>query len=180
MKRLIGVIAMLMIFTFAISGCKDNTKVGEEKPIEDKPVVNIQNQETNLPLNENFDLEKSMESIFEAVESETRELTEEEVNEKYNFDGIEKLEKKTIITSSENKYEEVTIIKLTDTSQYYTVQSVADERVNDLKNEFKESENILKILEKNENIKIKIQDGVAIFVVSDRSDEIMKNFDNEF
>ena len=85
MKRLIGVIAMLMIFTFAISGCKDNTKVGEEKPIEDKPVVNIQNQETNLPLNENFDLEKSMESIFEAVENETRELTEEEVNEKYNF-----------------------------------------------------------------------------------------------
>lgn len=175
MKKRAVLLIAFVILTITFVGCtkKDN-----------KVPNNNQNQTQNIeipkekPLNENYDLDKATNDMQSLMGEATRKLEEKEIVQKYNFVGLEGAEKNVLISASENNYEEVAIIKLTDEQQVFPVQQILNERLEAVKEENIENAEISAILSNSENVKIKILNDIGVLVISTRSDELIQAFDN--
>ena len=175
-KRIIFLIAFIVLM-LSLAGCnKNNDKVTNNNQNENQ----IQNVETEKekPLNEAYDLTASINNMQNTIGDSARLLTEEEVAQKYNLEGLEETEKNVLINVSETSYEEIAIIKLTSTEQVFPVQKMMNDRLQSLKEEYKENTEISAMLENNENVKIKILDNVGIFIVSSNAESLLHTFDN--
>lgn len=176
MKKKSLVLIICLITIVLLVGC--NKKDNNDKLPNDNQTHQVQQEEKVL--NEKYNLENSINDIKEITGEETKILTEEEISQKYNLTGIENLETKVLVNTSENNYEEIAIIKLTNSEQQFTVQKMMFDRYQQLKEEYIENEAIYKILDNMDNFKIKVQDGVGIFIISSNAEELMKKFDKAF
>lgn len=176
-KRIIFLVACVTLI-ITLVGCKKT----EENKVPNDNKENVQQTDVILekPINETYEIANTLTKFQELLGENSKILTKEEIDEKYQNDTLKELEKQTIVYSDEENYEEITIVKLSDINQYFEIQQAMTERYESLKKEFAENEKILDILKETENLKIKIQDNVAIFIVSTRADEIIKMFDENF
>ena len=175
-KRIIFLIAFIVLM-LSLAGCnKNNDKVTNNNQNENQ-IQNVE-PEKEKPLNETYDLTASINNMQNTIGDSARLLTEEEVAQKYNLEGLEETEKNVLINVSETSYEEIAIIKLTSTEQVFPVQKMMNDRLQSLKEEYKENTEISAMLENNENVKIKILDNVGIFIVSSNAESLLQTFDN--
>lgn len=163
---IITCITIILVFT----GCKNN----EEK----NKILETNNTEIiEMALNENYDINKN---IVELKSNNAILLEKSEILQKYNLGDNDNLETKVAIEKSETKYEEIAIVKLTSEEQTYNIQKTMLERAEVLKEEYKTNSEITKILANDQNIKIKVQEGIGILIISPDADSIMQSFDNTF
>lgn len=174
MKKIV-LLMTVMIAVFMFVGCNKN-ETDNKVPNNDQ-TQNIE-MPKEKPLNENYDLDKAINDMQSTMGETTMKLTEEEISQKYNLNGLEGTEKDVLINVSENDYEEIAIIKLTKEDQVFPVQKMLNERLETLKEEYAENAEILPILTNSENVKIKILDNVGVFVISTRADELIQSFDD--
>lgn len=173
-KRIIFLIVFIIIIAM-FSGCKNNT---DNNKVTNNKEEQIQTVEK--PLNETYELNESTITLGNELGENAKTLGEAEIIQKYDFESLGNLEKKVMINNENGIHEEVAIVKLTDATQDFKVQQILYNRYEDLKKEYKDNEEIMKILQNGNNIKIKIQDGVGILIISDRANELMQTFDYEF
>lgn len=178
MKKIIIFLLAFITVISVFSGCKKNEN--NEVTNSDKENVQQVEIEQEKPLNQTYQTSSAVEAIQEKLGENSRVLSEDEINEKYKNEELKNLEKQTIILSSEDNYEEVTVVKLSNTNQYFEIQKAMNDRVEMLKKEFENNDKVLNMLEKPENLKIKIQDNIAIFVVSTNANDIIGVFDSGF
>lgn len=170
MKNKILLIVTCITIILVFTGCKNN----EEK----NKILETNNTEIiEMALNENYDINKN---IVELKSNNAILLEKSEILQKYNLGDNDNLETKVAIEKSETKYEEIAIVKLTSEEQTYNIQKAMLERVKALKEEYKTNSEITKILENSENIKIKVQDGIGVLIISKDAEEIMQVFDSTF
>lgn len=169
MKNKILLIMTCIAIIFTITGCRSNEKN------EDKVVNNDVTIET--PLNERFDIDNN---INELKKESALILEKNEILEKYNLGNNSKLETRVAIETTDTNYEEIALIKITDEKQIYEIQKSMIDRVEALKEEYKENNSITEILEDSNNVKIKVQDGVGILIISTEADKKMETFDEAF
>lgn len=175
-KRIIFLIAFIVLM-LSLAGCnKNNDKVTNNNQNENQ-IQNVE-PEKEKPLNETYDLTASINNMQNTIGDSARLLTEEEVAQKYNLEGLEETEKNVLINVSETSYEEIAIIKLTNVEQVFPVQKMMNDRLQSLKEEYKENAEVSAMLENNENVKIKILDNVGIFIVSSNAESLLQTFDN--
>lgn len=176
-KRIIFLIVFIIIIAM-FSGCKNNDKIDNNDKVtnNDKEQVQI----VEKPLNETYEINDSTVKLGNELGENAKTLGEAEIVQKYNFDSLGNLEKKVMINNENGVHEEVAIVKLTNETQDFKIQQILYNRYEDLKKEYKDNEEMMKILQDGNNVKIKIQDGVGILIISDRANELMKTFDYEF
>ncbi|MBO5179383.1 MAG: hypothetical protein J6B87_03460 [Clostridia bacterium] len=174
-KRIILLITFIIAVTM-LAGCNKDEKDNKVTNNNENQIEDIQQEEK--PLNQSYDLESSVTAMKNSIGQTATLLTNEEITQKYNLAGIENLNKSVIVNASENNYEEIAIIKLTNVDQQFAVQKMMYERLQTLKEEYKENTEIYNILDNDENTKIKILDNVGIFILSKNADELLTIFDN--
>ena len=180
MKKTLLVITSIIV-VFALAGCKKD----ESKTNVNNVNTNINNiQSTNqqvidTPLNPTYDINTTIDKMKEDSAGLV-EMSDSEINQKYDLGDNASLEKKVFVNVSENNYEEIAMIKITDEAQTFNVQKALSNRVESLKEEYKNNANIAAILENSANIKIKAQDGIVTLIVSKDVDKLMQTFDSTF
>lgn len=170
MKKKILLIAICVVTIFAFTGCKKN---------ENNANNNVENTitVTETPLNESYDMEEAFTRI---KDDDMTILEQSEVVEKYNLGENSKLEMKVLLDSDESNYKEIAMIKLTNETQTYEIQKMMLDRVETLKEKYKDNNEITKVLNDSENIRIKVQDGIGILIISSNANELMAIIDSTF
>lgn len=169
MKDKILIIITCIAIIFTITGCKPKNR-NEDKTANNDIII-------EAPLNEQFDIDNSIDDL----KKENAVLLEKnEILQKYNLGDNSKLEMQVSIESTETNYEEIALIKITNENQIYEIQKTMFDRVEVLKEENKTNSSVMEILENNENIRIKVQDGIGILIISTEADKIMETFDEKF
>lgn len=166
-KNFIIMICVIMVLTFV--GCKNNQKDNEKETYKGDAIY-------EKALNEEY----SLANVTNEIKTDSMKvLSKSEIETKYNF-GNSNLEVAVMQEETQENYEEIAIAKLSDEKQIYEIQEAMLKRVENLKEEYKNNETIKNILENDKNIKIKVQDGIAILIISTKSEEKMQIFDSTF
>lgn len=166
-KNFIIMICVIMVLTFV--GCKNNQKDNEKETNKSDAIY-------EKALNEEYNLA----NVTNEIKTDSMKvLSKSEIETKYNFENSN-LEVAVMQEETQENYEEIAIAKLSDEKQIYEIQEAMLKRVENLKEEYKNNETIKNILENNKNIKIKVQDGIAILIISTKSEEKMQIFDSTF
>lgn len=166
-KNFIITICVIIVLTFA--GCKNNQKDNEKETYKSDAIY-------EKALNEEYNLA----NVTNEIKTDSMKvLSKSEIETKYNF-GNSNLEVAVMQEETQENYEEIAIAKLSDEKQIYEIQETMLKRVENLKEEYKNNETIKNILENDKNIKIKVQDGIAILIISIKSEEKMQIFDSTF
>lgn len=176
MKKKIIFLIVIIILVAALMGCgkKENNiqnNTGNE------PIVEVKN--TN-PLNERYNLEDSINTIKSEIVVNAVEISDSEVVKLYNMGELSYLKKKVLIDSQNNNYEEIAVMKLTEKDQKFKLQKIMNDRYQALKEEYGSNAEVSKILNNSDNVKIKVQDDVAIFVISTRATKLIETLDKDF
>ncbi|MBR4110595.1 MAG: hypothetical protein IKK43_02755 [Clostridia bacterium] len=175
-KNIIFLIAAIIV-VIGLVGC--NKKENDEVP-NNNANNNIQEEVKEKPLNETYDLNSGITTIKDKLGETATELTEVEIMQRYNLGEIKGLEKTVITNVSENNHEEIAIVKLTSVEQQFPIQKMMYDRLQALKEEYKDNSEIYSTLENAENTKIKILDDVAVLVISKNANELIEAIDAEF
>jgi hypothetical protein len=159
MKKDLGVklLAVTGLTCLCLTGCFN----AKEKT--DIPVISPSTQDTVVEGN----IETKVNTVLERMEKENlKELTAEEADKLYKFDDKEGLEIGVYTRETENDFEEVTIIKMADNSKTKDIQTAIMNRVEELKDKYKDNAEIFNILTDNKNIVVKQEGGVQTVIIS--------------
>lgn len=133
------------------------------------------------PLNENVilsDVFNKLEKLQnEEISGEMLDIKEDKNSEEeIDFKKYEVLEKKAIVNTTEQQVDEIWMIKLGDMGQQEEVCRILGNRVQKLKNTFKDDKEQMAILE---NAVIKQEDGIVIMIISKDLEKIEKTISEE-
>ncbi len=163
-KNFIMIICIIIVLTLA--GCKSDKKDNEKETNKSDIIY-------EKALNEEY----SIQNVTNEIKTDSMKvLSKSEIETKYNLN----LEMVVMQAETQENYEEIAIAKLTNEKQIYEVQEAMLKRVENLKEEYGENETIKAMLDNSKNIKIKVQDGIAILIISTKAEEKMQIFDSTF
>lgn len=97
-----------------------------------------------------------------------------------DLEWYEGLEKKVAKYESKDEYTEVWLLKISNDSQSVNFFRKFNERIESLRREYKNQKHISNILNNEENIIMKQQDGILVIIISNDAKNIEKSIDNVF
>ena len=112
--------------------------------------------------------------------SEMTVLTVESANALYNFGKYSELEKEIRNIETEGELREIALVKVEDENQTAELYSIMLKRLADLKAKYADNEKISNMLNNPENMRIRQQDGILIFILADNAEEIEMELDKAF
>lgn len=132
------------------------------------------------PINKNIVLGNILQEVKEGNERNLTGLTDIEANKLFNLKDYSGLEKKVAQYESEDEYTEIWLIKISKQEQATSIFRMFNERIESLRNEYKDNVKISEIINNEKNIIMKQQNGIAIVIISGNAAEIEKSVDTEF
>lgn len=194
MKKIVGILALIIAVMLSLMACNNNNN----EVVDNNSVVNDnqnENQNDNNDLNDNQEDENIVTEPFNqtydvaqelnAVQTvtgldETSKMSQEKINNSYSFGNYKDLQMEIRSNESEDAFKEVAIVKIGDNEQSMDLFQVMIGRLNTLKEKYKDNEKILSVLNNNDNIVLKQQGGVLIFIVAENAKEIEAEVDKSF
>ena len=155
-------------------GNKENTNKNEQpKEPEEKVVAE--------PLNADF-AESEVANTMKALNAETtyKQLSEAEIEEKYEFGKYKNLEKIVVSEETDTSISEIVIVKLGDMEQSTDILMKFVDRLNDLKAKYAENKEVLDMLNTQDSFIIKQQAGVAVMILGPNAKAMEAEFDKAF
>lgn len=155
-------------------GNKENTNKNEQpKEPEEKVVAD--------PLNADF-AESEVANTMKALNAETtyKQLSEAEIEEKYEFGKYKNLEKIVVSEETDTSISEIVIVKLGDMEQSTDILMKFVDRLNDLKAKYAENKEVLDMLNTQDSFIIKQQAGVAVMILGPNAKAMEAEFDKAF
>ena len=153
---------------------KENTNKNEQpKEPEEKVVAE--------PLNADF-AESEVANTMKALNAETtyKQLSEAEIEEKYEFGKYKNLEKIVVSEETDTSISEIVIVKLGDMEQSTDILMKFVDRLNDLKAKYAENKEVLDMLNTQDSFIIKQQAGVAVMILGPNAKAMEAEFDKAF
>lgn len=107
-------------------------------------------------------------------------IDDSKANELIDLEGYKGLEKKVAKYEDNNEYTEIWLLKISERSQPIKIFRKFNERIESLRYEYKNNSRISKILNNEDNIIMKQQNGIVIIIISNEAKEIEKSIDAIF
>lgn len=191
MKKILGIVALVVVLMLTFVGCNNNENQGENN-LGNNNVVENQNQNPNQnnqenekvvvePVNKSFSIEEELNTIqpLTGLEQATK-MSETEISTNYNFGKYEDLQMEIRSLESGENFKEIAIIKIGETDQSMDLFQIMIKRLTALKEKYKDNEKVLGILNDSKNMILKQQGGVLIFIVAENAKEIEAELDKSF
>lgn len=184
MKKFMSVALVSFTCALALTGCQFNKKT--EVPnnttnnnTNNTPPVQEEVVKTD-PIRDDFVFDDAMEALENELENVTlKELSEEEIEQRYSFGKYKGLEKYAASSITEDSITEIIMVKLGDNEQTSEIMSKFLQRIEKLKNEYAENEKIMAILNSQETI-VKQQGDVAVMIIAENARELEAEYDEMF
>jgi hypothetical protein len=126
-------------------------------------------------------VEKKVDTVLERLDKkDLKKLDSKKAAEAYDIEDTTGLDIGVYIKATEDTYEEVAIIKMSDNSKAEEIQQKVMGRLVKLYDEFKDNEKILSIIQNNENIEIKQEGGVQTVIISKDAKELAEKIKIQF
>lgn len=182
MKKLIGTIGLVMIMGVSLVACGPKDSKNEQNKGNTAIQENSQGGATNLEaLNADFAVSLELNAISKVSGlSEMTALTKESADALYNFGKYSELEKEVRSLETEKEVREIALVKVKDASQSADLYVIMLDRLATLKEKYAGNENVSKILNDSENMILKQQDGILIFILAENAKEIEMELDKSF
>ena len=210
MRKLIGIISIVIAIMFSFAACNNNTQVENNENKNNNSVEqnnsNVENNNTEKneeentnnaeivdissfysgdivtePANKTFNVKSSLDNIASVSGlNESTKLSEAQIKEKFNFGKFEGLEKEIRSKVTDDDIKEIVIVKIGDNDQSMVLFQIVTARLANLRVEHKDNEKILAIIENNENLVMKQQGGILISILAENAQEISEELDKQF
>lgn len=185
MKKSLKVIMGLCAIILVLGGC-NNQKENKTNVNNVNSNINVDSNtnadsNTNIivesePINTNYNNAVIFDSIKEISKlDESTKLTEQQIQEEFEFNEYATLEKEIRSNISEGAINEVGIIKLGDISQSEKVMEIVLKRKEALTTKYADNPEIAEILNNSDNFILKQEAGVVKYIISDDVASIEKN-----
>lgn len=183
-KILIGIIAVVIIVAVVI-GIKIttvNNPVDTKIEKEETFYINGNTAKEGMePLNTKTVLGDILQSVKTNEIKNLEGISDVEANKMFDLEEYAGLEKKVAKYESKNEYTEIWLIKVSKKeTQAIEIFRKFEERIQALKETYKQNETISEALNSRENIITKCQNDIAIIVISTKAKEVEKAIDLEF
>lgn len=172
MKNFSKIFLIFMALCLLLVGCKD--KQEEETP--NLPIDDV--NDSSNPIYENFPMDEAlseMESLLDGIE--LNRLSEEEIEEKYQFGEYKNLKKIVASNETEDGISEIAIVRLDDMEQSTDILFKFVDRRENLKEQYADKEEVLEMLSKQDGVIMKQQQGIVVMIIGDNSKELEEQFD---
>lgn len=174
-----GIVVVLVgTFMLAMQLQKDDFIIGDKDYVFDEN-GNVPDEGME-PINETLSLGSIMQSVQENVVENLVAVEDEVANELLNlreYVGVEKMVARYV---SNEEFTEIWLLKVSEEGQAPILFRIFNERINNLKTEYQGNENITRILNDYNNIRIKQQSGIVVIIVSNDAENIEKTIDANF
>lgn len=195
MKKILGIVALVVVLMLTFVGCNNNEQAGNNNV--NNEVVNNQNNNQNntqnkeqnkqeeqinvTPKNQSFAVAEELNALqkYTGLEVATK-MSQEKIKEKYNFGKYEKLQMEVRSLESEDTVKEIAMVKISETDQSMDLFQIMIKRLSALKEKYKDNEKILTMLNDSNNMILKQQGGIVIFIVAENAKEIEAELDKSF
>ena len=133
------------------------------------------------PINADFQ-ESEVANTMKALNSETtyKQLSEAEIEEKYEFGKYKSLEKIVVSEETDTSISEIVIVKLGDMEQSTDILMKFVGRLNNLKAKYADNQEVLDMLNTQDSFIIKQQAGVAVMILGPNAKAMEAEFDKAF
>lgn len=197
MKKLTKVLLAVTAMCAVLTGCFGNEEQqnqGNQGSQNNNSVVQNQGAQNNNneqkepeekvvsdPLNADF-AESEVANTMKALNAETtyKQLSEAEIEEKYEFGKYKNLEKIVVSEETDTSISEIVIVKLGDMEQSTDILMKFVDRLNDLKTKYADNQEVLDMLNTQDSFIIKQQAGVAVMILGPNAKAMEAEFDKAF
>lgn len=180
-KKIILVIGSIIVIASIIAVIANLQK---DSNIKDNEIGIIQGGNTAAegmePINQTIVLNDILQHIKNDEVNKLEAIEDNEANELLNLRNYVGLEKRVAQYIGEDEFTEVWLLKISEEAQAIDLFRMFDERIQNLRNEYKDNANIMEILQDENNIILKQQSGIVIMIISDDAENVEKSIDIEF
>lgn len=197
MKKVLLVLAIVGITTFAFAGCQsteqnNSGKINGGEIDNTENVTNNENQNNNdeesgeiiiEPFNDRYAVTESLNTVQDISGlNEATKMSEEDIKAKYNFGKYEALQKEVRVKETEDSYVEIAIIKIGDNDQTEDIISIILKRFKKIEEQYKDNEKILSMVDinNNDNYVLKQQGGIVIGILGENATAIGEALNKTF
>lgn len=176
MKKILGMISIIIIFMFALIGCQKNET--NNNIVQNNNVQqNINQKEENVvlePFNEDYNITQAFTNIKEDTGlSEVDKMSETEINKNFDFGKYKGLQKEIRTKETSDSFTEVAIIKVGENEQSTEIFLKMSKRLSELQKKYADNDEISKILANTEdNFVLRQEGGIIISVIGENAKEI--------
>ena len=147
MKKILGMISIIIIFMFALIGCQKN--------------------ETNNNIVQNNNVQQNIN------QKEVDKMPETEINKNFDFGKYHGLQKEIRTKETSDSFTEVAIIKVGENEQSTEIFLKMSKRLSELQKKYADNDEISKILANTEdNFVLRQEGGIIISVIGENAKEI--------
>lgn len=180
-KKVIFVIGILMIIISIIAiiflNRKDNIIEG---PNNDFQGESNSAGASMKPINTAIELKDILQDVKNDSIGKLVPIEDSKANEMLNLRNYVGLEKMVAQYVSDNEFSEIWLLKISEESQVLDLFRIFNERIETLKEEYKNDEVISSIIKNEKNIIIKQQYGIVIMIISNEAENIEQIIDSNF
>lgn len=185
MKKIVYLIALLAV-CLIFSACNNNDNEdlnpnGSGSNINNEMNSGEQQNTPNEyvePVKEDFDVNKAMTEMRALIKGDSLvTLSEEEINNRYDFGDYKDLEKIIATNENENGVNEIAIVKLDTTENASDILLIMMDRIFALKEKYADNEEVTTLLNTEGKFIVKEQGGIAVMIIADNAQEIEAKFD---
>ena len=153
-------------------GAQNNNE--QQKEQEEEKIV-------SEPVNTSFE-ESEIANSMKALNTTAKfvQLSEAEIEEKYQFGKYKGLEKIVVSEETDAGISEIVIVKLGDMEQSADILLKFVDRLNNLKEKYAENQEVLDMLNTQDSFIIKQQAGVAVMILGPNAKAMEAEFDKAF
>ncbi len=139
---------------------------------------NEQQGENEYSKLEEFEMEKTFSQMEELLTGiNLNRLSEEEIENEYNFGDYKDLEKVIASSKKENEINEIAIVKLDNINQSSDILMIFLDRIEKLKQENSNNKEILQLLETEDKVIFKQARKYAVMIIAENAKELEEQFD---
>ena len=121
-----------------------------------------------------------MQNIKNTEIKDLKLVQEDKANELFDLKEYEKLEKIVAQYATEEKFTEVWLFQMEQNTEASMLFRIFDERLQNIKTEYKDNEKISEMLEDKTNVRRFYQNGTAIIIISDNAVNIENAINQNF
>ena len=132
------------------------------------------------PINKDMVLGDILNQIKKSEVEGLKGISDTEANNLIDLKEYVGLEKKVAKYEDDDEFTEVWLFKISKQEQAVEIFRMFNDRIEDLREEYKNDAKISEILNNENNIKMKQQAGIAIVIISDSASRVERALDVEF
>ena len=185
-KIIIGIVSAIILIAVVISlivikldkGNKPNVgPMGRDDTLYNNGNTAAEGME---PINKDMVLGDILQQVKENEVKKLTGITDAEAESLINLKEYSGLEKKVARYEDADEFTEIWLFKISKEEQAVNLFRMFNERIESLRDEYKDNEKISEILNNEKNIVMKQQAGIAIVIISDDIEKVETAVDLEF